>query len=165
MKITRKLMGLFLISYFAFFPGFSFVWAEQQENRGDSSDGASDYYFAPGTDNRLLMKVNVWGEVFKPGTMEVPDKTDLLSLLSFAGGPTENAKLTKVKIVRNNSENKVLTVNIKECMRQGKIEDLPIIKPGDTVIVPRSSFHTFTKYVTFIYNLAIIASVVKLITQ
>jgi hypothetical protein len=41
---------------------------------------------------------------------------------------------------------------------------VPEIKPGDTVIVPKSRA-SFGKFITVIYNVAVIASVVKLMTD
>jgi polysaccharide export outer membrane protein len=162
----KKVIILFLVTYIIFCPGLNLAWAQQEEeNKVTPRNAGLDYYLAPGPDNQLLIKVNVWGEVLKPGLVEVPDNTDLLTLISVAGGPTENAKLSKVKIKRNFSQNKILTVNVKDYVQNGKAEEIPMIKPGDTVIVPRKSFHSVSKYITFLYNLAVIASVVKLISN
>ncbi|KAA3613677.1 MAG: hypothetical protein DWQ05_15465 [Calditrichaeota bacterium] len=60
---------------------------------------ASLYYL--GERNELLIKVNIWGFVQKPGQYLVPTDTDLISLISYAGGPLEEAKLKKVKLIRN----------------------------------------------------------------
>lgn len=48
------------------------------------------------------MRVNIWGFVRKPGQYMVPTDTDLISLMSFAGGPVEQAKIKSIKIVRIN---------------------------------------------------------------
>ncbi len=165
MKKLRRIISLLLLAYLGFFQISSLVWAQEEKNAESRRNTSMDYYLSPGADNQLLIKVNVWGEVSKPGIVEVPDNTNLLSLLSMAGGPTENAKLSKVKIVRNFSENRIFTVNVKDCVRNGKAEQIPMIKPGDTVIVPRNSFHSVSRYITFVYNLAVIASVIKLFTQ
>lgn len=162
----KKVIVILLIVYILFCPGLNLTWAQQEgESKATSGNTGLNYYLAPGPDNQLLIKVNVWGEVLKPGLVEVPDNTDLLTLISVAGGPTENAKLSKVKIKRNFHQNKILTVNVKDYLQNGKAEEIPLIKPGDTVIVPRNSFHSVSKYITFLYNLAVIASVVKLISN
>ena len=41
----------------------------------------------------LAIKVHIWGQVHRPGRYLVPDGTDLVGLISFAGGPTSGAKL------------------------------------------------------------------------
>jgi len=59
---------------------------------------ASFYYIAkPG---ELTMQVNLWGDVLKPGRYEVPITTDLIQLISLAGGPTREADLSEVQISR-----------------------------------------------------------------
>ena len=78
-----------------------------------------EYYISLGTEEspeeQLLIKVNIWGHVSKPGQYMVPSTTDLVSLISFAGGPTENAKLRDIRIVRSNSETQeVLHVNLEK---------------------------------------------------
>ena len=57
----------------------SFAQEEKSYPRG------AQYFL--GTDDQLLIKVNVWGFVAKPGQYLVPSGTDLISLISFAGGP------------------------------------------------------------------------------
>jgi len=53
-----------------------------------------------GTDQRLQIRVHIWGEVNKPGDYLVPDGTTVLELISAAGGPTEYANLTHVKLTK-----------------------------------------------------------------
>ncbi len=58
----------------------------------------SYYYVAkPG---EVTMQVNVWGDVQRPGRYEISTSTDLVQLLSFAGGPTREADLKSVRITR-----------------------------------------------------------------
>ncbi|MDH4222749.1 MAG: SLBB domain-containing protein [candidate division Zixibacteria bacterium] len=165
MKKLKRGISLLLVIYLIFFQGLNLIWAQTEEKQEPIRNMAQDYYLVPGTNNQLLIKVNVWGEVLKPGIVEVPDNTDLLTLISMAGGPTENARLNKVKIVRNFSQNKTIKINLKDYVQNGKTSELPAVKPGDTVIIPRNSFHSVSKYITFLYNLAVIASVVKIFTD
>ena len=167
MGILRKKLILTVVFYWSVFQLFNLVWAQIDTSYSQNSNNSSyQYYLEPGTENRLMMKVNVWGEVKKPGTQYVPDKTDLVSVISFAGGPTENAKLSKIKLVRNfPQEQRTLVINLKDYLKNGESEEIPMIKPGDTIIVPKSSFFSFSRYVSFLYNVAFIASVVALISN
>jgi hypothetical protein len=165
-KRLTKSLSLFLIFYFTFFGIFGFPLAQEQKESEFLSRATPKYYLAPGTDNELLVKVNVWGEVLQPGIFEVPDNTDLVSLLSIAGGPTENAKLYCVKILRNHlEEEKIIEVNVKNYMKSGNYKEIPLIKPGDTVMVPKKSFFSVSKTITFVYNIAVIASAVHLFVE
>jgi len=86
------LSGLSLI-----FPSFAISQDEGEPRDADRNRGAQ--YFL-GQQDELLIKVNIWGFVRKPGQYLVPKDTDLISLISFAGGPLEQAKIKKVKIIR-----------------------------------------------------------------
>ncbi|HOQ83901.1 MAG TPA: SLBB domain-containing protein [Candidatus Syntrophosphaera thermopropionivorans] len=49
---------------------------------------------------KLKMNVYILGRVNKPGLYLVPDDTDFPTLLALAGGPAEDAKLSKIRIIR-----------------------------------------------------------------
>ncbi|KAA3655690.1 MAG: hypothetical protein DWQ10_17065 [Calditrichaeota bacterium] len=91
------LTGLFLSLCFQPLKGQNPVSDPAATNH--SKQKASLYYL--GEQNELLIKVNIWGFVKKPGQYLVPTDTDLISLISYAGGPLDEAKLKKVKIIRN----------------------------------------------------------------
>lgn len=78
-------------------------FAQEAETEDVKTKGATPYrgaqYFL-GDQDELLMRVNIWGFVRKPGQYMVPTDTDLISLISFAGGPVEQAKVKAIKIVR-----------------------------------------------------------------
>jgi len=91
-------VSLFLITAL-FFLNPSFAFAQQEENQHDGASNRGAQYFL-GAQDELLFKVNIWGFVRKPGQYMVPKDTDLISLISFAGGPLEQAKIKRVKIIR-----------------------------------------------------------------
>jgi hypothetical protein len=68
----------------------------------DSANGgaaARDYY----SDNkrgRLLIPVQVWGDVQLSGTHHVPDDTMLIDLIGLAGGPQGSLKKTTIVVKR-----------------------------------------------------------------
>lgn len=81
------------------------AFAQETEPRDEQPGGPASYrgaqYFL-GAADELIMRVNIWGFVRKPGQYMVPTDTDLISLMSFAGGPIEQAKIKSIKIVRTN---------------------------------------------------------------
>ena len=84
------------------------VLAQEADPQEEKPQGATPYrgaqYFL-GAEDELLMRVNIWGFVKKPGQYMVPTDTDLISLMSFAGGPVEQAKIKSIKIIHaSNSE-------------------------------------------------------------
>jgi protein involved in polysaccharide export with SLBB domain len=44
--------------------------------------------------------VHIWGEVGQPGEYRVSDGTDILGIISKAGGPTQFSRLSKVRLTR-----------------------------------------------------------------
>ena len=139
-------------------------------NSWTQTEGASTSGYNPGAvyqysgsltgTQQLKIRTYIWGQVRNPGLYIVPDDTDLLTLISSAGGPTENAKLSKIRIIRSTEEgDKVIWVDLKEYLETGQPELIPILKPGDTVIVSGSTYYAFTKAVNWLSQIAVMLSV------
>ena len=116
-----------------------------------------------GTNDQLLIKVNIWGFVAKPGQFLVPSDTDLISLISFAGGPIDGAKLNSIKLIRSASnkdkKQKVISINVKKFIDKGDGSIIPQLKPGDTIIISGSRWFHFSKYLEVITKVAMLAQV------
>lgn len=108
---------------------------------------------------QLKIKTYIWGQVRKPGLYIVPDDTDLLTLLSLANGPTEDAKLSKVRIVRIiEGEETIMWVDLEEYLETGDKELIPVLRPGDTVMVSGTVFYGLARWADFLSNIAIFIS-------
>ena len=86
--------------------------------------------------------VYVLGAVRQPGAVQMSTSmpVTLLSAIANAGGPSESAKQSDIKIKRKNisgTEN-VIKANLKDILK-GKVEDIPLFE-GDIVTVPESFF-------------------------
>lgn len=89
----------------------------------------------PGT---VLMKVNLWGGVNRPGIHHVPVKTDLMSLMSYAGGPTHRANLDDVTIKRDmGNKQEVIEVDVEELLTGASHHHVELA-PNDIIVVPES---------------------------
>ncbi len=110
-----------------------------------------------GGDDILLVTVNLWGHVQRPGIYSIPSAYTLIDLISSAGGPLKTARLTDVRVVRKNQE--VIKVDVEKFLKSGNIELLPVLQPGDTIIVSGSIQDVFTRLVAIFRDLAIIANV------
>jgi hypothetical protein len=120
------------------------AFAQIETNLGVSKSGASSaaYYFIskPG---EITMSINLWGYVRNPGRYEVPISTDLVQLLSYAGGPLAEADLGSVKISRVvRREDGIRTVEFIVNLRHlDKLDDKARgLEPGDTIFVDSPSF-------------------------
>jgi hypothetical protein len=119
---------------------------------------AAQYYI--GTEGELLIKVNVWGRVQKPGQYFVPSNTDLITLISVAGGPAEKSRLDNVRIVRNTqSGSEIIIVNIKKFLKTGDQRLIPQLQPEDTIIMSGSIWFVVSNVVSVVAQLAMVANV------
>jgi polysaccharide export outer membrane protein len=89
------------------------------------SDG--DTIFVPQTESDY---VYVFGEVRSPGVHVIKKDTTVLQVLSIAGGLTEFASASRMKVVR--------VVDGKK--KEVRVKMTDILQPGDTLIVPERFF-------------------------
>jgi NADH:ubiquinone oxidoreductase subunit F (NADH-binding) len=161
---TGTVSILLLAVLFLHLCGAPLAAQESPRNRASTEARSPQYYLSLGDENELTIKIFIWGQVGLPGVYEVPDGTDLIAALSLAGGPTDHAKLSEVKIIRSTeTASEVIKVNVKKYMETGEIEYIPLLKPGDTVVVSGTVFRMFSRFSTFISQLAIVAHVIVLL--
>jgi len=79
--------------------------------------------------------VNVGGDVKAPRRVEFTPDLTVLSAITAAGGFTDYADQSKVKLLR---DGQVIQVNIKD-IRKDPAKNIPL-KPGDSIEVPQSFF-------------------------
>ncbi|MEA3500060.1 MAG: SLBB domain-containing protein [Candidatus Marinimicrobia bacterium] len=89
--------------------------------------------------NKLTFPVKIWGEVVRPGIYQIPLGWDMMSALSQAGGPTLDAKLTDVRVLRTQlgegEKNVLIYVNVEKYIETGDQSLLPEIRAGDTIMI------------------------------
>lgn len=87
------------------------------------------------------LQFSVLGKVRSPGSFNPGRYVNVIEALSFAGGPTEFAQLGNVVIIRKTpTGSQAIRVRLNDLMK-GTVGDLsgdamPLIRGGDTVIVP-----------------------------
>ena len=79
-------------------------------------------------------KYYVWGQVRSPGAYSFIASPDIVELLSAGGGPTENANLRRVILIRAVTQKRT-RIDLQKMMDSGQVARLG---PGDVVIVPSS---------------------------
>jgi hypothetical protein len=125
--------------------------------------------FIVGEPQGLEMMVHVIGEVQKPGEYRVRDRTDLLQLISKAGGPTQFSRLNGITVRRTSwmrasaspstdaPSVEIIQVNLDKIMRD-KTESPPLLQPGDVVFVPKNKWHRWRDASAVARDLSVIAS-------
>lgn len=122
---------------------------------------ASYYYIAKPSE--LSMQVNIWGYVNNPGRYEVATSTDLLELLSYAGGPTADALMDNVRITRSYERSETgppeeIYLDLED-LADVNSTDL-ILYPNDTIFIDHSSWINFRDALVVITAAAIVTSAV-----
>jgi protein involved in polysaccharide export with SLBB domain len=78
--------------------------AEPQVQPDELPKRPSAEYFTTKPGAKVLVSVNIWGEVFQPGVHFVPVGAKLTDALGAAGGPTGLANMPNVRLVRDQTE-------------------------------------------------------------
>ena len=144
---------MFCLSVSAFAQGFDNL--SNLNTTTQFSDKPAQYILGSG--DILLVNVNLWGHVQRPGIYSVPSSYTIIDLISSAGGPLNTARLSDVRIVRKDQQ--VIKVDIEKYLKTGDNTLLPVIQPGDTIIVSGSIQNYFLQIVGLFRDLAIIANV------
>jgi hypothetical protein len=166
---SRALLFLICLAVGLLLPA-SFVGAQSRDRtavtspRGQPIVPTREYHL--GEENKLEITVNIWGEVGAPGSYRVADDTDLVKLISLAGGPTDYANLKRIKISRPNGHGEqVLNVDLLEYL-EGRTAAEPIgLMPGDTVRVTKNAKHMWRSAIGVLSDVAVIATLYVLIHE
>lgn len=100
---------------------------------------AAEYVFQP-YPGAVLMPVYIWGAVGKAGIYRVPVHTNLVTLLSLAGGPLDGAELDELTIRRFGGANqsRVMLINAEDLLTSEKPQVIPTLEANDVVYLPKS---------------------------
>jgi hypothetical protein len=151
---------------------FAIVWCQTAFSANGEMANENKYYYNPETflhryenvGESLLVSVNIWGQVENPGKYKVPDGTDVVSLISYAGGPNEYASLGKVKLSRPSpSGGEYIEVDVGFYLENPEPGSIPVLKPGDTIYVPKNSKYAWKTAVEIVAQVAVITSTALLI--
>lgn len=103
--------------------------------------------------NAVNIKVSVWGFVRYPGRYLVPDYTTVKDLLSFAGGPTEDARLEDIRLYKTlkDSSSMLLKIDYNDLLWNDKLTNKylnsPKVAVGDILLVPGSQRLYYKDYI------------------
>ena len=82
------------------------------------------------------VRVKVVGEVVRPGEVEVPPDSSISSAVAIAGGPTEDAQLSNVSLVRQDETGQIL----QEDVDLSNLVDSYQIQEGDVIVVSKRGY-------------------------
>ncbi len=82
------------------------------------------------------IRINILGQVRKPGVTEVPNGIDLQGALWIAGGPESSADLGDIQVQRRGLDGtEEISVDLERFLFEGRLQDIVQMKDGDLVIV------------------------------
>ena len=120
-------------------------------------------YYNTAKPGDVMMQVNIWGFVAKPGRYEVPATTDLIQLISLAGGPQLYSRMEKVKITRFEKIDtaiimKEIFVNLSDASKVNPVS-LKLCQ-GDVIEIDHTSWIEWKDIFPAITTVAVIASAI-----
>ncbi|REL31983.1 sugar ABC transporter substrate-binding protein [Thalassotalea euphylliae] len=81
--------------------------------------------------------IRVIGAVIKPGRYEWGDEMSFLDILAHAGGPTQDADISQIKVLKNGQASREKPFDLAAFITDGgDFSLLPQVSAGDTIIVP-----------------------------
>lgn len=163
-----KSISVFLLFLFVILNQFTFGQITDRE-----LGASNDYRYRAGLydfsdQGAVNIKVSVWGYVARPGKYIVPEYTTIVDLLSFAGGPDQNAEMDELRIYRTleNGTEEMIKFNYDDIMWEQTIsvQDrfIPRLEPSDVMIVPGSPRFFFKDW--FNMGLQIFSALVSVIS-
>lgn len=130
----------------------------------------ADEYFSEIYQGEILIPINLLGSVGKPGVYHIPKQTDLVRLLSLAGGTRADANLEDISIKRRSGETeKLINVNLRQLVSE-KSSSKPInLEANDIVLVaphePLVSNNTLTVVSLAASLLGLVVSSIVIVNQ
>ncbi len=120
----------------------------------------SGNYYDYSDPTTINVKVSIWGYVRSPGKYIIPIYTTVPDLISYAGGPVEQANLDDARIYRldKNSNQELIKLNYTDLLHEDQLNTNkvnPNLKAGDILIVPGSPKYYFRDY------LGVVASILS----
>lgn len=135
----KKLVSGIIIYFFSM---YSFAaQADLNRNAKYNVNTASEFIFES-YPNQELIPIRLLGAIKNAGLYHIPPDMKLITLLSLAGGTTNEADLEniligndqQVLVSKSGTDRKSLTVNLEETLKNGAMADYTLV-PNDIVLI------------------------------
>ena len=112
-----------------------FLWFSQII--GQSRAGAN--YIVENVPGELKISINLWGYVNYPGRYEIPISTNLIQLLTLAGGPKTYAVMDEIMIYRVSKDGRRILLEVDLEDPENITENDILLRNEDTIIIDYSA--------------------------
>ncbi len=130
--------------------------------RNEIIDKYSRIYRNPELNIQPLYRIDILGEVGKPGVYYASGFESLTDILAKAGGETNDADLDGIYIIRDNSK---MEINVKDIFENGNSMLDIGIRSGDKIYVPRTWWVTARDASVIVSGVAVLVAIAGLFTK
>ncbi|MBN1573271.1 MAG: polysaccharide export protein [Deltaproteobacteria bacterium] len=107
-----------------------------------------EYYVSPMLTVKIREVVYLLGEAKNPGAYTFEDGLTLAAILASAGGPTKDAKLKNVLVIRGyNKDPEVVVANFRKMLKKGDLTQNIYLKGGDIIFLPSTTIANVNYFV------------------
>ena len=123
-------------------------------------------YIVEDVPGELRINVNIWGYINYPGRYEIPISTNLIQLVTLAGGPKTHALMDEIMIYRVTSDGRRILVEVDLEDPENINEAEVILRNEDTIVIDYSAIITWNQIFSIIATpLAVAASILVLVRE
>jgi polysaccharide biosynthesis/export protein len=132
---------------------------------GGTTTGSGGSVYSYTEEGGLNINVNIWGFVASPGKYKVASSTTLIQLISMAGGPTDRARLSDIRILHDLTVDSTIVepvnvFNLEEYTRTADTSLNPTLIENDTIIVPGDALNVFREILAVFRDIALVVGTV-----
>ncbi len=110
--------------------------------------------------------VSIFGAITRQGAIPLDRQTDLMAAIAQSGGPTAEADLSRIQIVRRNGPRAVhMRVNLNDYIDKANPDGNPPLMAGDTVFLPRQGSGGFMSAVRILTPILALASTIVVLAR
>jgi protein involved in polysaccharide export with SLBB domain len=127
---------------------------------------AAAHYQVEDIPGELKINVNIWGYINYPGRYEIPISTNLVQILTLAGGPKTHALMDEILIYRVGKDGRrvVLEVDLEDPENINESDIL--LRNEDTIVIDYSAIVTWNEIFGIVATpLAVAASILVLVRE
>ena len=121
-----------------------------------------DIVVVPGTLGATTVKV--LGGVRDPGSYETFPRANIFDMIFAAGGPSEDAAVTQIRLISPGRETRDVKISIKELLHSENKTDIPLVYPGDIIFVPEKLV-TWKKLIGIARDLSVLVTMYYFLTR
>ncbi len=164
----KNILFVFFLSLMVSIPAFAQnsnvqIGSSMNQLRTTPSGGFYDY----SEPSSVNIKVAVWGFVRYPGKYIIPSYSNVNDLLSYAGGPTDEARLQEMRIIRTNADSSqtIIPLNYKDILFNLNVKNnpgSPLLHAGDVLMVSGEPRLYFKDYLSI--GLSVVSTLISIAT-